>query len=79
MPYRTKSVYVGHDDNGDVMMTADEIIIEDANPRPTGLLDSRGDEIYRVRDRIPFGFVGPTKTTSKPPVHLPAEPSRSRR
>ena len=30
---------------------------EDDEPKDTGLLDANGTPIYRVRERVPFGFV----------------------
>lgn len=33
------------------------VIMDDDEPERTGLLDQHGTPIYRVRERIPFGFV----------------------
>ncbi len=34
-----------------------EVIVEDDAPVKTGLLDQTGAPLYRVKDRLPFGFV----------------------
>lgn len=31
---------------------------DDTTPEKTGLLDVNGTPLYRVRDRVPFGFRG---------------------
>lgn len=33
------------------------VIIDDDAPVNTGILDASGTPLYRVRDRVPFGFV----------------------
>lgn len=40
-----------------VYETTRQVIVEDDVPVQTGLLDQYGDPLYRVRERIPFGFV----------------------
>lgn len=37
--------------------TANVAIIEDQQPKDTGLLDATGRKLYRVPERVPFGFV----------------------
>lgn len=54
---RFRSVFVAYDEYGEASMTADECIEEDKDPEWTGLYDANGDELYRVRERIKFGFV----------------------
>lgn len=44
-------------EDGTASMTADTILIEDEEYRPSGLLDRDGNKLYRVRERVPFGFV----------------------
>lgn len=43
---------------GEVSVTADEVV-EPADDAPvrTGLFDQHGNPLYRVRDKLPFGFV----------------------
>lgn len=41
-----------------VAATADEIILTDEEYIPSGLFDSEGRQLYRRRERVPFGFVG---------------------
>lgn len=55
--YATRSAFLLVDEWGDASMTADQIIVEDEEHKPTGLLDANGDKLYRVRDRVKFGFV----------------------
>jgi len=54
--YAPRSAFIGYTDEGHVSITADEVIIQDDDPEPTGLLDADGNELYRVRERIKFGF-----------------------
>ena len=42
------------DDDGEVSMTADTVI-DDDRPQHTGLLDARGNRLYRPKE--PVGFV----------------------
>lgn len=44
-------------DDDDPSITAHELIEFDDIPQHTGLLDAQGRRLYRVRERIPFGFV----------------------
>lgn len=37
-------------------MTDDQVIEADPSPQETGLLDVHGDKIFRVQERLPFGF-----------------------
>lgn len=54
--YVTKSYWSSVDYDGDVSITADEVIEPDRTPQKTGLLDHNGDPIYRVQDTVQFGF-----------------------
>lgn len=51
-----RAVYLDDPDNG-LSVTSHEVILQDDDPRPTGLLDADGRQLYRVRHREPFGFV----------------------
>lgn len=41
-----------------VSVTADEVIIVEDAPEPSGVLNAEGEMLYRQRERIPFGFRG---------------------
>lgn len=36
--------------------TAREIIVEDDEPKFSGLYDAAGQKLYRASERVPFGF-----------------------
>ena len=56
--YATKAAFVSEADGG-LSITAGEIVLpEDGEPKKTGLLDQCGEPIYRMREAVPFGFVG---------------------
>ena len=40
---------------------AEMVYEKDDRPEKTGLLDQHGTPLFRVRDRIPFGFQGRKK------------------
>jgi hypothetical protein len=54
---RPRGAAVLFDDDGTATATAEEIIEAEEKPQPTGLLDAEGRPLYRVRERIKFGFV----------------------
>lgn len=39
-------------------MTADIVILDESEFEATGLLDVNGTPLYRLRERVPFGFRG---------------------
>ena len=53
--YLTRSDYGGYwyDEEG---VTATECVVTDREPRPTGLLDQHGHEIYAAPETVRFGF-----------------------
>lgn len=54
--YRPRAVRYSVDLDADVM--DDSItVFEDDDAEPTGILDARGHELWRHRDRVPMGFV----------------------
>lgn len=57
MTYKTRSAYIGRDEH-DPAMTADTVIVEDATPIDTGVLDPYGQKVYRCKDTVRFGFIG---------------------
>lgn len=44
------------DDEGQVSVTANEVIIVDDEPEYTGLVDQYENGIYNVKDKHPIGF-----------------------
>lgn len=56
MRYVTRAYWLDTDADGDVSVTADEVIESDKTPQRTGLLDQHGDPIYRLQDTVPLGF-----------------------
>lgn len=59
--YITRSAWEWSDGDDFISMTSDTIILEDDRPRPSGLYDANGDELYSVREKLPFGFRGREK------------------
>jgi len=43
---------------GELSMTADTLVEQEDQPTHSGLFDQFGRPLYRVRDKIRFGFVG---------------------
>ena len=41
-----------------ISITANIVIEEECPPKDTHLVTEYGDKIYRVKETIPFGFVG---------------------
>jgi hypothetical protein len=54
MRYVTRSVVGFFDDEHSA--TASEIIVEDQVAQFSGLLDANGERLYRMPDRVTFGF-----------------------
>ena len=50
-----KNYYYGLQDD-QYNVTADEIIVEEDEPKFTGLYDAKGQKLYRKSDRIKVGF-----------------------
>lgn len=56
--YGTKAAFIGETEGG-LSITADVIVLpEPGKPKKTGLVDQYGQPIYRMREAVPFGFVG---------------------
>lgn len=55
---RARGAFISFDDDGRISATAEDIILpDDERPQQTGLFDANGTPLYRVRERIKFGFV----------------------
>lgn len=54
--YITRAAYIGADEGGQPIVTADTVFVEDDGPRDTGLIDHAGNRIYRESSRAPLGF-----------------------
>ncbi len=49
--------YWDEDERGFADVSSRTILLDDDEPVKTGLLDASGTPLYRVRERIRFGFV----------------------
>ena len=51
------STYVDYDSDGQPIMTANEIIIEEDAPKHTGLYNHMGQPLYKKSIKQPVGFM----------------------
>ena len=54
--YTTRAAFVVDHGDDEFSATADQIIV-DEDLQQTGLVDQNGVPLYRVRERVKFGFV----------------------
>jgi len=54
--YVTKAIECGDEWREPATASLDVLVTED-KPEDTGLLDQFGERLYRLRDRVPIGFV----------------------
>ena len=53
-----KNAFQCFDAWGYITMTADHYVESDSRPEKTGLLNAEGVPLYKVKEKLPFGFRG---------------------